>query len=227
MVIMQISSPRLRRLDGALAGLPADSDAMLLSELDGYLAGIIICPELILPGEWLPVVWGDDGVPPFEDERDVQWFINLVMKHQNAVLAALGKGIGRYKPFLEVDARNDEILWELWIEGFAAAMDLRPNAWTELQDDGEEEVRTAFSGLLTLIEIALNEGALERDVIDRMTEEAPRLIPRWIETLNGRRLGREGEAPASSKPTPTSKTGRNEPCPCGSGRKHKKCCGLD
>ncbi len=23
----------------------------------------------------------------------------------------------------------------------------------------------------------------------------------------------------------TPKIGRNEPCPCGSGRKHKKCCG--
>ncbi len=24
---------------------------------------------------------------------------------------------------------------------------------------------------------------------------------------------------------PTAKTGRNEPCPCGSGKKYKKCCG--
>src|SRR5450755_348111 len=25
---------------------------------------------------------------------------------------------------------------------------------------------------------------------------------------------------------PTPKTGRNEPCPCGSGKKYKKCCGA-
>ena len=224
---MQISSPRLRRLDGALASLPADSDAMLLSELDGYLAGIIVCPELILPGEWLLVVWGDGEVSPFEDEREAQWYVGLVMEHYNSVIAALGKGAGRYKPFLEVDVRNDEILWELWIEGFAAAMDLRPDAWTALEEDGDEEATEALSGLLTLIEIALHEGTLERDVIDRMTEEAPRLIPRWIETLNERLPRRAGGAPAGVEPAAQLKVGRNEPCPCGSGRKYKKCCGLN
>lgn len=36
-------------------------------------------------------------------------------------------------------------------------------------------------------------------------------------------------APASSStglPRTTSKIGRNDPCPCGSGRKFKKCCGV-
>jgi uncharacterized protein YecA (UPF0149 family) len=27
-------------------------------------------------------------------------------------------------------------------------------------------------------------------------------------------------------PVTVSKIGRNEPCPCGSGKKYKKCCGL-
>ncbi|MBK5936397.1 hypothetical protein CCR81_06200 [Halorhodospira halophila] len=27
------------------------------------------------------------------------------------------------------------------------------------------------------------------------------------------------------QPARSSKVGRNEPCPCGSGRKHKRCCG--
>ena len=33
--------------------------------------------------------------------------------------------------------------------------------------------------------------------------------------------------PSSSKPQPVTveKVGRNEPCPCGSGKKYKKCCG--
>lgn len=26
---------------------------------------------------------------------------------------------------------------------------------------------------------------------------------------------------------PTTKVGRNEPCPCGSGKKYKKCCGRE
>jgi uncharacterized protein YecA (UPF0149 family) len=30
----------------------------------------------------------------------------------------------------------------------------------------------------------------------------------------------------SSLPARTDKIGRNEPCPCGSGKKYKKCCGV-
>jgi hypothetical protein len=34
-------------------------------------------------------------------------------------------------------------------------------------------------------------------------------------------------APAAKPaPTPAAKTGRNDPCPCGSGKKYKKCCGV-
>jgi SEC-C motif-containing protein len=35
--------------------------------------------------------------------------------------------------------------------------------------------------------------------------------------------GKTGAAPQYRRETP--KVGRNEPCPCGSGRKYKKCCG--
>jgi SEC-C motif domain protein len=31
--------------------------------------------------------------------------------------------------------------------------------------------------------------------------------------------------PAAQQPIQSSKVGRNEPCPCGSGQKYKKCCG--
>lgn len=36
-----------------------------------------------------------------------------------------------------------------------------------------------------------------------------------------------GEGPARKQPVrrDESKVGRNDPCPCGSGRKYKKCCG--
>nr|WP_245444572.1 SEC-C metal-binding domain-containing protein [Microvirga sp. KLBC 81] len=32
--------------------------------------------------------------------------------------------------------------------------------------------------------------------------------------------------PVTPKPT-FGKVGRNDPCPCGSGKKYKKCCGLN
>lgn len=36
----------------------------------------------------------------------------------------------------------------------------------------------------------------------------------------------ESEDPAPEPAAPTGKVGRNDPCPCGSGKKYKKCCGA-
>jgi preprotein translocase subunit SecA len=48
------------------------------------------------------------------------------------------------------------------------------------------------------------------------------------EALEERRRG-DGRRPQTSKQTPYRagpKVGRNDPCPCGSGKKYKKCCGV-
>ncbi len=202
---------------------------MLLSALDGYVAGVIACPETILPGEWLPAVWGDGGGdgddPLFADEREAHWYAELVMEHHDAVVRTLGRGRGRYAPFLEVDPRHDEVLWELWIEGFAAAMRLRPDSWAQIVGSADEGAAAALAGMTALVEIARDESDLERGEIDELTQEAPDLIPPWVELLHGWRL-QHGAAPAPAPvAAPPAKVGRNEPCPCGSGRKHKKCCG--
>ena len=33
--------------------------------------------------------------------------------------------------------------------------------------------------------------------------------------------------PVAKKPATSKKVGRNDPCPCGSGKKYKKCCGAN
>ncbi|MDF3856232.1 SEC-C metal-binding domain-containing protein [Paracoccus pantotrophus] len=37
--------------------------------------------------------------------------------------------------------------------------------------------------------------------------------------------GRSGGRQSPSRPNPHKTPGRNHPCPCGSGRKYKQCCG--
>ena len=37
--------------------------------------------------------------------------------------------------------------------------------------------------------------------------------------------GLEKAAPEIEEPAPPPRPGRNDPCPCGSGRKYKRCCG--
>jgi uncharacterized protein len=219
--------PRHRkRLNEMLASLPADSDVMLVSEIDGLVAGILVCPDLILPGEWLPLVLSggeEDAAPVFANARQAEQLVELVMKHYNATANDLRSGC--YEPVFEVDPRHDEILWELWLAGFEAAVRLRPESFTAILD-GDEEAGTALSGLIQLIDIARGGGDLPERKTQELIEAAPHLIRACIKTLSASRLGRQA-AGRPETPVRAFKVGRNDPCPCGSGKKYKKCCGAN
>ena len=55
----------LEVLDQFLMSEASPENCMQLSDLDGFLTGIAIGPELIVPSEWLPAIWGGDE-PVFE-----------------------------------------------------------------------------------------------------------------------------------------------------------------
>jgi uncharacterized protein len=217
----------LRLLEKQLALLPDDCEPMLVSELDGFLAGVLICPDLIMPGEWLPMVWsGDDEdvAPVFDNAGQVEKLVNLIMKHYNATADDLHRD--RYAPVFDVDTEHDEIIWELWIDGFETAMQLRPESWAAMLE-GNEDTQVALAGLITLLEISRGDSALSKDEINDLTEKASDLIPHWVGTLNTWRISQHS-ARLPEIPAPQfGRVGRNDPCPCGSGRKYKKCCGLN
>ena len=61
------------------------------------------------------------------------------------------------------------------------------------------------------------------DDSDARLDEAAALIPHMILVL--RKLANIRAArPRSARPTHHDKVGRNDPCPCGSGKKFKRCC---
>ena len=69
MLHAKTAAPSQAVLKQALLSL--GEDAMLLEELDGFIAGLLVCPDLIKAGEWLPFVWGTDsgGEPAFRQPR--------------------------------------------------------------------------------------------------------------------------------------------------------------
>lgn len=213
---------RFRRLDGALADLPVEQP-MLLTELDGFLTGLLVCPEAVPPYEWMPVVWGTetDGVPPFEDPLDVQWFANAVAARREEIARDLNRG--KLQPIFDIDERDGEILWEYWIDGFAEAIALRPEAWEALADDPERAAE--WSRLATLIAVARNESDLDSVEINALEERATTDLTEAVQLLYAARTRHAG-APSPAAPTTSpTKVGRNDPCLCGSGKKHKRCCG--
>jgi uncharacterized protein len=221
-------SRRLKQLDEELLAL--GEETMLLEELDGFIAGLLVCPDLIKPGEWLPIIWNRDSAEPqpaFEDLDHVNRVLGLVMEQYNSVARTLMERPDRYSPLFSVDTRNGDILWELWIEGFEKAVALRPSAWRKLLD-ADADTAAAMSGMLMLAAIARGDQTVKDS--DTVSATAPNKIADWVVILNESRLANDqpmqGLDPRAS-PGSTKKVGRNDPCPCGSGKKYKKCCGPD
>ena len=60
---------------------------------------------------------------------------------------------------------------------------------------------------------------------DDLRRESAEFIPRVLPIL--RELARTRASDDINEMQPTQKIGRNEPCPCGSGKKYKRCCGVN
>jgi uncharacterized protein len=219
-----------KQLDKALREL--NEEAMLLEELDGFVAGILVCPELILPSDWMPFVWNREGNPDgvFRDLAHANKVMGLVMDHYNDVAGALFEQPGDYAPFITVDMPSGDILWPLWMRGFDTAVKLRPDAWLPLMS-ADTRTTQAWRGLMKLVELGCTPIRVSDEEYDALTADAPDKITGWVLDLNDWRLANY-QPPAVSRTevdpfAGSSKVARNDPCPCGSGKKYKKCCGLN
>ena len=72
---------------------------MGLSDLDGFLTGIVVGPESIPPSEWLPVIWG--GQEP-EFETEARWSTRRIMGRYNEIAGCLDSEPENFAPiFME------------------------------------------------------------------------------------------------------------------------------
>src|ERR1700687_1889934 len=213
--------------------LPAAAKtAMSPLELDGYLTGIVATPQAapIPPSAWMAQLWGDDE-PIFEDDAQIKTVLGAVMIHYNTLIGDIDLSLARleadrivdYRPlFLSGDQKPTHDAVRAWVRGFWQAMELAPETWSKLAEDERTKIIIApFVGFFDLGNLEPLE--IPDDIDDRLDEDAT-LIPRMILLL--RRLASIREAASRPAPLPRrSKVGRNDPCPCGSGKKYKRCCG--
>jgi uncharacterized protein len=178
-----------------------------------------------MPGEWLRFVWGsgEGEVAPFDDPADVQWFTDAVMARYNEIARDLGRG--KLKPIFDVDERNGDVLWEFWLDGFAEAMGLRPDSWAAIRVGEDAEAAEAFARISTLIAVARNESALDSVQINALQDQAPSDLDDYVLRLHIARRRKSSTPSTVPSGARATRVGRNESCPCGSGKKFKRCCG--
>ena len=196
-------------------------------ELDGYLTGIVVSPDLLLPSDWLDGIWGQNE-PTFDGLDQTKTVITAVMDHYNAIIAALDVGFKQieakqsvdYRPlFLAASDKPKHEAVRTWVRGFGKAMALAPERWSSLAEDERlQPLLMPFIGFLDVKDPNFEPA----DNIDELLDEAATAIPRA--TIILRKIAQfRAERTARRR----SKVGRNDPCPCGSGLKYKRCCGAD
>ncbi len=211
-------------LDEFLMSDQTPDDCMQLSDLDGFLTGIVVGPELIMPSEWMPAIW-QGGEPEFEDMGRAERIMGIIMARYNEIIHLLDDEPGAFEPIL-YETPDGRMLAADWAEGFMDAFALRVDAWDPLFEDGDGQL------LLGPIMAHLHDkdgkpffdGSPEEK--QEIQEECLQSLPYAIKGIH--EFWKARRRPGNAAKTPTGKkVGRNEPCPCGSGRKYKRCCGAN
>jgi uncharacterized protein len=221
-----LTDAEFERLENFLADEYSPSACMDTAMLDGYLTAVASGPDLVMPDQMLRWIWdtenGEDS-PEFQNNKEAKEIIELILRHYQHVNSALNDRV--YLP--RMVGRDIEG----WCTGYYVAIAADMAAWMPLLVSQPKLFSTILLHGTTDGEMILKKKPLtdaERDdAAESLTDSARLIHAHWLEQ---RRQGlKRGDAPgimASRGPVRAPvKVGRNEPCPCGSGKKYKHCHG--
>ncbi|MDR3214179.1 MAG: UPF0149 family protein [Azoarcus sp.] len=228
---LPLSDDALDALEEILVSDVVPEDCMTLEMLDGFFAGLLLSPWPIARERWLPAVWSAYDEADFGSGVAVQRAIQLVLAYYNEVATMLGRDRedGRWEPFcFAADVGGEKLgIGDEWIDGFTQGLELWPENWWEGLD-----VAAVAAAQDALRQIVAQWDGDDADAADDETRLG------WLEAageavnavfLRWRALDLPAPQPIMLDTPPSSvhEPGRNEPCPCGSGKKYKKCCGAE
>ena len=219
---------------------------------EGVMTALLCTRREVPQDEWLEMLFGDDAEAVFATAAERTHFLMHWLEREQQLRAALEApvealdderalepGVIDWRGYLATlpPAEREQMLGEdeppqfaqAWAAGFLDAVDWWGDDWALPRDkDIAADMRTAVQAIGALLQedraaptINLYDEAGAPTVSDARVEAFGEAI--WavyelyaIALSLGPRV-----APAVS-----AKVGRNDPCPCGSGKKYKKCCGA-
>jgi len=205
-------------------------ELMSIYELQGFFTSISSGPSVILPSEWMEVIGIRDI--EFRSEQQAKQVIGNIMRFYNRIATQLAEKT--YSPLLSLHQKaytpskiQVHVNAKLWASGYVLGMALDPNQW--YFDETEEVLAQLLFPILSLtmtpdklgveikkINLTKTPSDIHQMSIEALPELAMEIYDFWLEKRNDR--DRSFFNPLFNK------MGRNHPCPCGSGKKYKKCC---
>ncbi len=185
-----------------------------ISELDGFFAALGCALDSIQPSQWLHALWGGEGaLPEWPNQDEANNFTSAVMVTYNRVVQALNSDT--YAPLFSEQKEDGKRITSAdeWCRGFMRGV----NLWHTLSaadalflKERLQPIRffTRDAKLRTMSAVAI--------------AHQQRAIATSVRYMHQHWLSERVAVSAPIRAEP--KVGRNDPCPCGSGKKFKKCC---
>ena len=247
-----LSDAEFAELDELLAGIPEPLEPLDVVMLDGFLCGVIVQPKLLDADEWLPFVfdagghrWGE-AEPSAEQQRARA----LILRRHAALNRSIAE-YGSFDPFIleaadedsddeagedlddasaasspdeAIPAPHDPIGSAIlpWVAGFEQAIHLLP----ALEELDHPQVSLALARLFRFLpdDEQGTAAMVARELPLDSLEDAIGEIVACVVELYELTLPLRYKVDAVRRSAP--KVGRNDPCPCGSGKKFKQCHGA-
>lgn len=230
----QLADNQLDRLETLLDD-PALPEAMRLDEIQGYLCAALSGPQPIPEEEWLADALGSEEALDTEAGREAA---ELLRNFARVLEAELARGeppvLLLYAKEGDEDGPSDYLPWcRAYLEG----VDTANEDWFEFlgEEEGKddsEEITYLDERLFPLMlltgeaEAAAREhgeewpegeerAQIENDCEEDLPQAVADIYRFWVAKRGTKTIRRD-----------EPKVGRNDPCPCGSGKKFKQCCGA-
>lgn len=130
-----ITAKETKILKSFLSLSPDPEETFSYDELTGYLFGLAITPDIILPSEWLPSIFGGQ-MPVYANLEQMESMNDCLMNLFNKFTEDFHNNRLKF-PFTIEDLTADqlEVVYE-WVSGFEEALALRDEIWDpEEQED--------------------------------------------------------------------------------------------
>jgi len=234
---LDLTDTELDQLDTLLAATPEPLQPLDALMLDGYLIGVLVQPRVVPVEQWLAPVFDLQG-RALGSDADAAWLArsrSLIERRHLALNAAISEDgwfdplvvdTDRAPPVSEYEPVQSPVSRALlpWAAGFHWAQE----CWPDLGDAEDDAIASALARIYRHLPAETDE---EREIVALLDREHPlaslddgiedlvlAAVDLWDLTHRQRF---HVETVRRDEP----KVGRNDPCPCGSGKKFKQCHG--
>lgn len=237
LLVQPLTRAEIEQLNDFLSSDSVPEEAMDVSMADGFITALASGPNLMMPSTMLRWIWDaehGERSPMFENAEESKHIVSLIIRHWNDVNDTLNHAPNEYEPLIferESNGRNISIIDE-WCSGYSKGIAIDRAAWAPLISQHAEwfTVITLYGTESGWDELKRRQDSLDRHqaFADSLASSVSNIHRYWLEQ---RRLQiARGEVPGMiGRPEPHRrglKIGRNDPCPCGSGKKYKRCHGT-